>query len=56
MFQFPAFASYTLCIQGKIPYDNAWKLEVFQPVYSPLNPRRISGDGLAACIAIPLSK
>ena len=25
MFQFPAFASYTLCIQGKIPYDNAWK-------------------------------
>ncbi len=25
MFQFPAFASYTLCIQVQIPYHNAWK-------------------------------
>ena len=25
MFQFPAFASYTLCIQMQIPYYNAWK-------------------------------
>ena len=25
MFQFPAFASYTLCIQMQIPYHNAWK-------------------------------
>ena len=48
MFQFPAFASYTLCIQGKIPYDNAWKLEVFQPAPEPAEPpphqrRRPSG-------------
>ncbi len=25
MFQFPEFASYTLCIQMQIPYYNAWK-------------------------------
>src|ERR1700750_2116230 len=25
MFQFPAFASYTLCIQVQIPLNNAWK-------------------------------
>ena len=25
MFQFPAFASYTLCIQVQIPRHNAWK-------------------------------
>lgn len=25
MFQFPEFASYTLCIQVQIPYYNAWK-------------------------------
>ena len=25
MFQFPAFASYTLCIQVKIPIIDTWK-------------------------------
>ena len=27
MFQFPAFASYTLCIQVQIPHINSWKPE-----------------------------
>ena len=30
MFQFPEFASYTLCIQMQIPYHNAWKPKPYQ--------------------------